>query len=63
VLEFDGVRCVAITRLTEASAVRGRHPVIPEGDYAAWKEMIEFIRSHGGADLPHTLNYLTSGPS
>src|SRR5262249_61152338 len=58
-LEFDGARCVAITRLTDAAAVRGRHPVILEGDYAAWKEMIESIRTHGGADLNHTLNYLT----
>jgi hypothetical protein len=58
-LEFDGACCVAITRLTGASAVRGRHPVILEGDYAAWKEMIESIRTHGGADLTHTLNYLT----
>jgi len=39
--------------------VRGRHPVILEGDYAAWKEMIESIRTHGSADLTHTLNYLT----
>src|SRR5262245_47594167 len=58
-LEFDGARCVAITRLTAASAVRGRHPVILEGDYAAWKEMLESIRTHGGADLTHTLNSLT----
>ena len=58
-LEFDGTRCVAITQLSGATAVRGRHPVILEGDYAAWKEMIESIRAHGGADLTHTLNYLT----
>ena len=58
-LEFDGTRCVAITQLSDATAVRGRHPVILEGDYAAWKEMIESIRAHGGADLTHTLNYLT----
>ena len=58
-LEFDGVRCVAITHLAGASGVRGRHPVILEGDYAAWKEMIESIRTHGAADLTHTLNYLT----
>jgi hypothetical protein len=58
-LEFDGTRCVAIASLPSASAVRGRHPVMLEGDYAAWKEMIESIRAHGGADLTHTLNYLT----
>src|SRR5262249_55627085 len=58
-LEFDGTRCVAITHLAGPSGVRGRHPVILEGDYAAWKEMIESIRTHGAADLTHTLNYLT----
>ena len=58
-LEFDGTRCVAITDLTGTSNVRGRHPVILEGEYAAWKEMLESIRTHGGADLTHTLNYLT----
>ena len=57
-LEFDGTRCVAITQL-RGLAVRGRHPVVLEGDYAAWKEMIESIRAHGRADLTHTLNYLT----
>ena len=58
-LEFDGTRCVAITWLPSPSAVRSRHPVLLEGDYAAWREMIESIRAHGGADLTHTLNYLT----
>jgi len=58
-LEFDGARCVSVRRLEKASDVRGRHPVIIEGEYAAWKEMIESIRAHGGADLTHTLNYLT----
>jgi hypothetical protein len=58
-LDFQGTRCVAITSLPSASTVRGRHSVILEGDYAAWKEMIESIRAHGGADLTHTLNYLT----
>jgi hypothetical protein len=58
-LEFDGTRCVVVTRLGSAAEVRGRHPVILEGDYEAWKEMVESIRAHGGADLTHTLNYLT----
>jgi hypothetical protein len=58
-IEFDGTRCVAITDLTGTSKVRGRHPVMLEGEYAAWKEMLESIRTHGGADLTHTLNYLT----
>ena len=30
-----------------------------EGEYAAWKEMVENIRQHGHADRTHTLNYLT----
>jgi hypothetical protein len=58
-LEFDGTRCVAVTRLRSAAEVHGRHPVILEGDYAAWKEMVESIHAHGGADLTHTRNYLT----
>src|SRR5262249_101991 len=58
-LEFDGTRCVAITDLTGTSAVRGRHPVILEGDYAAWKEMLESIPTHARPDLTHTLTYLT----
>jgi hypothetical protein len=58
-LEFDGTRCTNVTQLRTAAEVRGRHPVILEGDYDAWKEMVESIRAHGGADLTHTLNYLT----
>jgi hypothetical protein len=33
--------------------------VLVQGDYAAWREMVENIQACGGADLTHTLNYLT----
>jgi hypothetical protein len=39
--------------------LRASHPVALEGDYDAWREMIENIGAHGGADLSHTLNFLT----
>ena len=58
-LSFEGTRCTSVARLEDPSDVRGRHPVIIEGDHAAWKEMLESIRAHGGADATHTLNYLT----
>jgi hypothetical protein len=58
-LEFEGHRCRAVVRLQSVDAVQGRHPVILEGEYGAWREMIENIRRHGHADLQHTLNYLT----
>lgn len=58
-LEFEGHRCRAVGRPASPADVRGRHPVIVEGELAAWREMIENIHAHGGADLTHTLNYLT----
>ena len=58
-LEFAGTRCVAVTNPASVADVSGRHRVILEGAYEAWREMIESIRAHGGADLTHTLNYLT----
>ena len=58
-LEFEGNRCRAVERIERPEATTGRHPVILEGDYAAWREMIQNIRRHGHADLQHTLNYLT----
>ncbi len=58
-LAFEGQRCRTVERLPGAEAIHGRHPVILEGNYAAWKEMVENIRQHGHADLSHTLNYLT----
>jgi len=58
-LEFDGARCVSVTSPATVAAIRGRHPVIIEGEYAAWKEMVESIQANQGADLTHTLNFLT----
>ena len=58
-LAFEGHRCRAVERLERADAVHGRHPVVLEGEYGAWREMLENIRRHGNADLTHTLNYLT----
>jgi hypothetical protein len=56
---FQGFRCVALDEVASATAGCGPHPVALEGEYAAWCEMIENIRAHGGADLDHTLNFLT----
>jgi hypothetical protein len=58
-LEFRGFECRAIQRLATTAEVRGAHPVMLEGEHAAWLEMIDNIRAHGRADLTHTLNYLT----
>jgi hypothetical protein len=58
-LAFEGNHCRAVERLSAAQAIGGRHSVILEGEYGAWREMIENIRRHGHADLQHTLNYLT----
>jgi hypothetical protein len=59
-LVFEGNRCRAVERVEgDVHARSGPHPVVLEGEYAAWKEMIDNIRQHGAADLTHTLNYLT----
>lgn len=58
-LTFEGHRCRAVEHLESVAAVRGRHPVVLEGEHAAWREMVENIRRNGHADLTHTLNYLT----
>ncbi len=58
-LAFEGHSCRAVEQLPGPEAVHGQHPVILEGDYAAWKEMVENIHQNGHADLTHTLNYLT----
>jgi hypothetical protein len=59
VLPFQGFRCAGIAETMRADADSGPHAVALEGDYAAWREMIENIRAHGAADLNHTLNFLT----
>ncbi|HLK12163.1 MAG TPA: hypothetical protein VKW76_12365 [Candidatus Binatia bacterium] len=58
-LAFRGHTCASVEQPASLAAVRGPHPVVIEGDYAAWRDMIESIRRHGGADLNHTLNALT----
>jgi hypothetical protein len=56
VFEAFGVRSVrALTSLTEATP---SHFVL-EASLPVWREMIDNIHTHGGADLTHTLNYLT----
>ena len=58
-LAFEGHACGSVEESASVETVRGRHPVLLEGDYAAWREMVENIRRHGKADLAHTLNALT----
>jgi hypothetical protein len=58
-LRFEGARCTAVDAPPDPGAARGPHPVLLEGEWAAWREMVENVRAHGGADLQHTLNYLT----
>lgn len=59
VLRFDGFACASIDEVAAADAFCGRHPVALEGEYVHWREMIENIAANGGADLNHTLNFLT----
>ena len=58
-LAFEGHCCRTVEELTGPEAIHGQHPVILEGEYAAWKDMVENIHRNGHADLTHTLNYLT----
>jgi hypothetical protein len=58
-LDFDAYGCRDVKRVDRLEDVGGRHPVVIEGEFSAWKEMVENIRAHGAADLTHTLNYLT----
>jgi hypothetical protein len=59
-LVFKGQRCVTVEPVTgEISALPSPHTVILAGEERAWREMVENIETHGGADLEHTLNYLT----
>lgn len=57
-LIFEANDGVAVKQLTSPEELAGPQLVI-EGHYAVWREMVENIRSHGRADLQHTLNYLT----
>jgi hypothetical protein len=58
-VEFEGLGVRSVAEVSDVSCVDGRHPVILEGEYAAFRDMIESIQTHGHADLTHTLNYLT----
>jgi len=59
VVEFQGLGVRAITQVAGVSQVTGRHPVVLEGEYQAFRDMVANIQEHGHADLTHTLNYLT----
>jgi len=59
VLPFRGYTCGPISQAERPEQVRAHHPVLIEGEWAAWREMVESILAHGRADLTHTLNYLT----
>ncbi len=58
-LAFEGDRCRRVDHPGSVEGVQGNHPVVIEGEYDAWREMIENIRRQGRADLQHTLNSLT----
>jgi hypothetical protein len=57
-LVFDLYECSSVRRIESLAEISGPRVII-EGDHATWREMVENIREHGGADLQHTLNYLT----
>lgn len=59
VLRFDAFRCVAVDEVDPLAPIAWPHPVALDGEYDAWREMVENIRTHGAADLQHTLNFLT----
>ncbi len=56
VLTFDGYTCNSVEEVADPASVAD---FVLEGRFGAWKEMIENITANGGADLSHTLNYLT----
>jgi hypothetical protein len=55
---FEGFRVKSIRELESIHAAPLSHFVI-EGPLGAWREMIENVRTNGGPDREHTLNYLT----
>lgn len=59
-LAFEGHRCRQVCQPESPEALRGRHAIILEAEYGAWREMIENIRREGHADLTHTLDHLTT---
>jgi hypothetical protein len=58
-LTFAGTRCVAVREVGGVADAVGPHPVVIDGEYDAWKEMVASIQTNGAADLAHTLNSLT----
>lgn len=56
VLEFSGYGCKKVTATKQPEDAAD---FVLEGKHSTWKEMIENIRTHGEADLQHTLNVLT----
>lgn len=56
-LAFEVFDCCEVTTVTtfDLTAV----DFVLKGDLAAWVEMIDNIRQHGGADVTHSLNTLT----
>ena len=56
VLTFDGYSSKSVEEVDDPEAVAD---FVLEAKFGAWKEMIENITANGGADLNHTLNYLT----
>lgn len=62
-LAFDTFECVAVERVTAASPSEAMErfdaDCVLEAYYSTWREMVETIAANGGADLTHTLNYLT----
>lgn len=58
-LGFDTYGCREVRQIERLSDIGRSHVVVIEGAYPVWREMIENIRTHGAADLVHTLNYLT----
>ena len=57
VLTFEVFDCVALREV--ASLAAGSVDFTLAGDLAAWREMLDNIRSHGQADAAHTINTLT----
>ena len=56
-LAFEVYECTAVDEVPE-EALR-EFDFVLEADEALWDEMFDAIRSHGGADAPHTINTLS----
>ncbi len=56
ILEFSGYGCKQIRQSNDPASEADFVVVGPSG---VWREMLENIRSNGGADLNHTLHVLT----